>query len=312
MRKTLNAPVGFDGTGLHTGKRARLTLYPAFGGTGIVFRRTDIAASDARIPARYDLVSDTRLCTRLTNEAGVSVSTVEHLMAALAGLGITDALILIDGPEVPIMDGSAAPFVEAILAKGLRETAGLCPAIRILDSVSVSEGDKRAALHPLPEAASGLVLDFRIDFAEAAIGAQTLSLALTPGAFSREIANCRTFGRLADIERLRAMGLGLGGSLDNAVVVDGARVLNPGGLRRADEFVRHKMLDAVGDLALAGAPILGRYEGVRAGHEMTNRLLHALFERPDSWEWADHAPDPLPVAPLPIRSPSVNEARLAV
>jgi UDP-3-O-[3-hydroxymyristoyl] N-acetylglucosamine deacetylase len=279
MQTTLKGETTLVGMGLHSGRPARLGLRPAIGG-GIRFHRVDVTDRDNVIPARFDLVSDTRLCTVLTNAAGVSVSTVEHLMAALAGTGVTHAIIEIDGPEVPIMDGSALRFVQAILRAGLRNLGGAGRAIRILAPVREVQGDASAEIAPAPM----LSIDFEIDFPDAAIGRQARALALVNGAFVHELSDCRTFCRHADIEAMRSAGLALGGSLDNAVVVEGDRVLNPGGFRRADECVRHKMLDAVGDLALAGAPILGAYRGVRAGHGLTNRLLRRLFATEGAWE----------------------------
>lgn len=260
-----------------------MQIGPAPAGHGILFRRTDVALDTGDIPARWDHVVDTRLCTRLGNEHGASVGTVEHLMAALAGCGVTDALISLAGPEVPIMDGSAAPFVAALLRAGIVETGRPCRAIRVREHVTVEQDGKRAELLP----ANHFEMDFAIEFDDPAIGAQRSALTLVDGAFVEELGECRTFGRLCEVEQLRAMGLARGGSLQNAIVVDRGRVLNPEGLRRADEFVRHKMLDAVGDLALAGAPIVGRYVAHRGGHEMTNRLLRALFARPEAWSWID-------------------------
>jgi UDP-3-O-[3-hydroxymyristoyl] N-acetylglucosamine deacetylase len=279
MQTTLKRETTLVGMGLHSGRPARVRLRPATEG-GIRFRRVDVADRDNLIPARWDRVTDTRLCTLLSNEAGVSVGTVEHLMAALAGAGITHAEIEIDGPEVPIMDGSALRFVRAILQAGLAPVPGPLEAIRVLQPVRDVQGDVVAELSP----ADALSIDFEIDFADAAIGRQARRLTMENGAFLHELADCRTFCRREEVEAMRAAGLALGGSLDNAVVVDGARVLNPGGLRRADEFVRHKMLDALGDLALAGAPILGAYRGVRAGHGATNRLLRRLFATPGAYE----------------------------
>ena len=280
MQTTLKRDVSLVGMGLHSGRPARLTLRPATQG-GIRFRRTDVADRDNVIPARYDRVTDTTLCTLLSNAAGVSVSTVEHLMAALAGTGVTHAIVDIDGPEVPIMDGSALRFVQAILKTGLRTLDGAARAIRVLRPIVLEEkGGVLAALTP----ALALSIDFEIDFADAAISRQAKALDILNGVFLRELADCRTFCRRADVEAMQARGLALGGSLDNAIVVDGDKILNPGGLRRADEFVRHKMLDALGDLALAGAPILGAYRGVRAGHGVTNRLLRKMFATEGAWE----------------------------
>ncbi|PKP62566.1 MAG: UDP-3-O-[3-hydroxymyristoyl] N-acetylglucosamine deacetylase, partial [Alphaproteobacteria bacterium HGW-Alphaproteobacteria-8] len=286
MQATLSRSISFSGVGLHGGKPARIAIRPAPAGAGVWFCRVDVTDRDQMIPARFDAVSDTRLCTVLSNAAGVSVSTVEHVMAALAGCGVDNALVDIDGPEMPIMDGSAQVFVDAIQTAGLAFDATPRRALRILTPVIVERGDARAELHP----AAAFAMDFAIAFDDAAIGRQRHAMTLREGAFAAELADCRTFTRLTEIEQLRAHGLALGGSLDNAVVVDGARVLNPGGLRRPDEFVRHKMLDAVGDLALAGGPIIGRYVGVRAGHALTNTLLRALFAREDAWRWEPAAP----------------------
>ena len=280
MQTTLKRAVTLVGMGLHSGRPARLVLRPASEG-GIRFRRVDITDRDNLIPARFDRVTDTTLCTLLSNAAGVSVGTVEHLMAALAGTGVTHAEIEIDGPEVPIMDGSARRFVSAILRTGLAPVAGPLRAIRILKPVRYAQGGVVAELTP----AETLSIDFEIDFADAAIGHQQRRLSMVNGAFVHELADCRTFCRRQDVEAMQANGLALGGSLDNAVVVENERVLNRGGFRRSDECVRHKMLDALGDLALAGAPILGAYRGVRAGHGATNKLLRALFAQPEAFEY---------------------------
>ena len=275
MQTTVRDTIRLRGTGLHTGAPARLAIQPAAAYHGIWFRRTDIDGN-AMIPARHDAVERSPLCTLLVNEAGVSVSTVEHVMAALAGCGVLNAIVEVDGPEVPILDGSAVGFVRAIRAAGVQRLDAPVHVIEVLRRVAVQDGDAHAALSPAPE----LEIDFSIDFADRAIGQQRKVLRLSNGTFVRELCDSRTFCRQADVDAMRANGKALGGTLDNAVVVDGDRVLNPEGFRHADEAVRHKMLDALGDLALAGAPILGRYEGVRAGHAMTNKLLHALFADP--------------------------------
>ncbi|MGV8985285.1 MAG: UDP-3-O-acyl-N-acetylglucosamine deacetylase [Cypionkella sp.] len=279
MQNTVKSAVTFKGLGLHTGKPVRMTVRPASADYGIWFRRTDLATGDTLIPARWDAVVPSKLCTLVANDDGAQVSTIEHIMAALAGLAINNALIEIDGPEVPILDGSAAPFVMAILAKGIRPQNAPARAIRVLKSIEVSDGEAVARLDP----AEMLEIDFLIDFAEAAIGHQSRHLNMSNGAFVRELCDSRTFCRQSDVDAMRARGLALGGTLDNAVVFDGDRVLSPGGLRHADEPVRHKMLDALGDLSLAGAPILARYTGERAGHALTNRLLHKLFSTPDAF-----------------------------
>ncbi len=256
-----------------------MTVHPASAEYGIWFCRTDITDRDRLIAARWDSVIEARLCTQIENADGVSVSTIEHVMAALAGCGIQNALIEIDGPEVPILDGSAAEFVAGFVARGQRRLASPVRAIEILETVEVREGQASARLEP----ADTLYIDFEIEFDDAAIGRQGKMLNMANGTFVRELCDSRTFCRRADVEAMRASGLALGGSYDNAVVVDGDAVLSPGGLRHADEAVRHKMLDALGDLALAGAPILGRYTGQRAGHALTNKLLRALFAQPSAF-----------------------------
>jgi UDP-3-O-[3-hydroxymyristoyl] N-acetylglucosamine deacetylase len=276
LQNTLKSPITFDGVGLHSGRPARITLRPAAAGHGIWFRRSDIHVGDAMIPALYDAADRTPLCTRLINGAGATVSTVEHVLAALAGTGVHNALIEIDGPEVPILDGSAAPFVRGIVARGLRKQAAPVVAYEVLKTVTVENAGARATLMP----ADRLRIEFHIDFDDVAIGRQSKTLDMANGAFARELCDSRTFCRLSDVQTMQRGGLALGGSLDNAVVVDGHDVLTPGGLRHADEAVRHKMLDALGDLALAGGPVLGHYIGERAGHSLTNTLLRTLFATP--------------------------------
>lgn len=285
MQATLKKAVTFQGVGLHSGAPARLEIHPAPADHGVVFRRTDrIPAVD--IPARWDHVTPSKLCTLMDDGKGTTLSTVEHVMAALAGTGIHNALVKVDGPEVPILDGSSAPFVRGILRAGIALQQAPLRAIRVLRPVEVREGEAFARLTP----ADHLEIDFQIDFADAAIGHQEKRLDMANGAFLRELADSRTFCRQADVDAMRKNGLALGGTYLNAVVVDGARVLSPGGLRHADEAVRHKMLDAMGDLALAGAPLLVRYTGHRAGHAMTNKLLRALFADPTAWEWETCSP----------------------
>ena len=287
MQNTLKSSVTFEGVGLHLGQTVRMVVKPASAGYGIWFRRTDISLGQTMIPARWDVVERTPLCTRLVNEAGVEVSTVEHIMAALAGCGVHNALIEIDGPEVPIMDGSSVPFVRGIMARGLLVQDAPILAWKVLKPVTVENGDARATLVP----ADRLKIEFHIDFADAAIGCQSKTLDMRNGAFARELCDSRTFCRQADVDVMRQNGLALGGTLENAVVVDGDEVLSPGGLRHDDEAVRHKMLDALGDLALAGAPILGHYVGNRAGHSLTNTLLRALFDTPGAVELVTCTPE---------------------
>ncbi|PWG17293.1 UDP-3-O-acyl-N-acetylglucosamine deacetylase [Salibaculum griseiflavum] len=292
MQTTLRSDVQFDGTGLHLGEAARLVVQPAPADHGIVFRRVDLPGRPC-IPALWDRVIVAPLNTRIETADGISVSTIEHLMAALAGCGIHNALIDVDGPEVPILDGSSAAFVSGFLQTGLRRLDAPLRVIEVKKPVTVEVGTATARLDP----ADGLSISFEIAFEDAAIGHQRKTLSLANGAFGRELCDCRTFCRASDVAAMREKGLALGGTYDNAVVVDGDTILTPGGLRRADEAVRHKMLDALGDLYTAGAPILGAYSGLRAGHAVTNALLRALFARPDAWAWKTC--DPATAARLP-------------
>jgi UDP-3-O-[3-hydroxymyristoyl] N-acetylglucosamine deacetylase len=277
MQQTLATPIQFKGMGLHSGKPVTLTLMPAPADHGIVFVRTDLA--DGVIAVSPDAWVEASLCTVLANGAGAQVSTIEHLMAALHGCGIHNLRIDIDGPEVPILDGSAAPFVARILQTGIVSCGAPLQVFRVLRRVEVSHGQAKAALMP----SDVLEVAFHIDFAEKAIGTQTHDLRMSNGTFLRELSDCRTFCLRGDVEAMQERGLALGGSLENAVVFHEGRVLSPGGLRRADEPVRHKMLDAMGDLYVAGRPIIGRYEGVRAGHALTGKLLRALFADPANY-----------------------------
>lgn len=277
FQQTLAGPAIFAGVGLHTGKRVRAAILPAPPGTGVLFVRTDL--DGLVIPARADKVVGTRLNTVIGDGSGASISTVEHLMAALAALEVDNALVELDGPEAPIMDGSAQPFVEMIDHVGVRRQEAPRQYIEVLTPVVVRDGDKRASLAPAPR----LEIAFEIDFASPVIGRQRVDLAVDEASFRAELADCRTFGFLHEVEALRASGLALGGSLENAVVVNGESVLNPEGLRRPDEFVRHKALDALGDLYLLGHPLIGRYEGVRAGHALNNAVVRALLGKPRAW-----------------------------
>jgi len=275
---TLAGPAVFAGVGLHTGRRVRAAILPAPADTGILFLRTDVEG-DGRIEALARNVTSTRLSTVVGNASGVTVSTVEHLMAALYALGVDNALVELDGSEAPIMDGSAAPFVSLIDRAGRRRQDAPRQAIEILEPIEITLGGKRAALVP----ADRFELLVEIAFDSPAIGRQRLELEVTEDAFRDALADCRTFGFLHEVEALRSAGLAQGGSLDNAIVVDGDSVINPEGLKRPDEFVRHKAVDAIGDLATLGRPLIGRYEGRCAGHALNNALARALLERPGSW-----------------------------
>lgn len=267
------------GVGLHTGVRVRLGIRAAPAGHGIVFIRTDVKDRDNRVPVSGEAVVATRLGTVIGNAAGVTVATIEHLMAALAALGVDNATVELDGPEVPIMDGSALPFVELLDRAGFRRQEQPQKFIEVLEPVVVHEGDKSAALLPCDR----FEMFFEIEFPTAAIGRQSIDLEVTEDSFREELADCRTFGFVEEVEALRAVGLARGGSLENAVVIDGDAILNAEGLRRPDEFVRHKALDAIGDLYVLGAPLLARFEGRKAGHSLNNAVVRALLARPDAW-----------------------------
>lgn len=282
---TLVAPIMIAGIGVHSGKRSRLVLRPAAPNTGVVFVREDVSSRNSEIAARGDQVSEVTLGTTLTNEQGVSVAVVEHLLAACSGMGLDNVRIDIDGSEVPIMDGSSAVFCNLIGQVGLKEQQALRRRIRILDTITVEDGAKRASL--APSMGKALTLRARIDFESRAIGVQEMALRLRPGMFARDLAFARTFGFARDVDYLKSMGLARGGSLENAVVIDGDDIVNPEGLRVEDEFVRHKILDAVGDLFLAGGPIAGTYTADQPGHALNNALVRKLLEMPEAWCWED-------------------------
>lgn len=280
MQQTVKTPALCRGVGLHSGVPVSVRILPARAGSGLVFVRTDITDRDNRIPALWNRVVDTQLCTVIGNASGARVATIEHLMAALRGCGVDNAVIEIDGPEVPAMDGSAAPFVVALQAAGIKTQSLPRRVFRVLEPVSVTEGSKSVRLLP----GSVPVFTGEIDFDHPSVGRQTRKMTMVNGNFIHDLADSRTFGFLHEVEWMQRNGLALGGSLDNAIVVGPEGVLNPGGLRHEDEFIRHKLLDAVGDLFLAGGVILGTYESVRGGHALNNALLHRLFATQGAWE----------------------------
>ena len=282
LQQTLKTVIGGRGVGLHSGQRVAINLVPAPPETGIIFRRTD---TGGEVSAVWENAVELARCTVLSNGEGTTVGTVEHLMAALAGAAVDNVVVELDGPEVPIMDGSAAPFVFLIECAGLVEQDAPRHAIKVLKPIRVVEEGAMAALYP----ADGLSMSFEIDFDNPVIRRQDMSMTVDGGSFKSELSRARTFGLLDDVDRLRAAGLARGGSLDNVIVVNGDRVLNSGGLRYEDEFVRHKLLDAFGDLYLAGAPLIGHFHGMRSGHAHNRLLLAALFADDEAWAYTSAA-----------------------
>jgi UDP-3-O-[3-hydroxymyristoyl] N-acetylglucosamine deacetylase len=279
LQRTIKSPIHCRGVGLHSGTKIAMVLRPAPSGSGIVFRRTDPQGGGAVIAADWRNAVDSALCTRIHNGEGIAISTIEHLMAAFAGAEIDNVVVELDGPEVPIMDGSAAPFLFLIECAGIAEQDAPRRAIRVLKTVTIADGEKSVSLMP----DHCFSMSFEIDFASRVVSRQDISLVFDSETFKSEISRARTFGFLHEVTRMRAAGLARGGSLDNAVVVSGDTILNEGGLRYSDEFVRHKLLDSLGDLYLTGAPFIGHFRGVRSGHALNRRLLEALFSDNSAW-----------------------------
>src|SRR5579862_5791284 len=278
-RRTIAREVSGEGVALHAGTHVRARLLPADPGRGVAFRRDDLGGME--VPARYDRVTETRLGT-VISENGARIGVIEHLMAAVSGAGIDDLVVALDGPEPPILDGDALSWLAIIETAGIREQPGERRAVRIAKRVEVEDGDASAALSP----ADARTFDFSIAFDSVVIGTQHYSWTFSREAFRRDIAPARTFGFVHELDALLAAGLAKGASLDNTLAIEGDRLSNPELQRFPDEFVRHKILDAIGDLALAGAPVIGRFEGRRSGHALNNRLLHALFSDPANYEVA--------------------------
>ena len=276
-QRTLKHPIRCSGIGLHSGHKVSLWLRPAAEDSGIVFHRVqgDVVT---KIPARSAYVTDTRMCTTLGLD-GAHIGAVDHLLSALAGLGIDNAVIEVDGPEVPIMDGSSAPFVFLIQCAGIREQSAAKKVLRVLNKVTVEDGNRRCSLHP----AKGFKVSYLLDYDHPMLRQRASSVDFSTQAYTREVSRARTFGFLHEIEALQKAGLALGGSLENAIVLDAFRVMNEGGLRYDDECVRHKILDTVGDLSLAGYPVVGAFEGERTGHDMNHRLVSALLADESAW-----------------------------
>ena len=299
-QRTLKNVIRATGVGLHTGKKVFLTLRPAAAGTGIVFRRVDLDPV-VEIPARIENVGDTRLSTSLAR-GPAQISTVEHLLSALAGLGIDNAFVDLSAPEVPIMDGSAGPFVFLIQSAGVEEQDVPKRFIRIKREITVTEGDKWAKFEPFEGFKVSFGIEFKHPFFEQS--GKYASVDFSTTSFVKEVSRARTFGFLSDVELLREKNLVLGGSLDNAVVVDDYRVLNEDGLRYDDEFVKHKILDAIGDLYLLGHSLIGAFSGYKSGHALNNRLLRVLLEDSTAWEiitYRDEAELPISfMQPMPV------------
>ena len=278
---TLRHQTAVSGIGVHSGAPATLTMLPADADTGIVFVRCGVNGQpDREIRANVRAVTATEFATVLGDATGPLCSTAEHVLAALSGLGVDNAVIEIDGPEVPIMDGSAAPFVDAIDQAGLVTLPVPRRYIRVLKPVRVAKGDCYGELRPHPQ---GFRIELEIDFEHKLIGRQGISLDVGPDTFRRELARARTFGFMRDVSKLWSAGYALGASFENTLVINDDRLLNPEGLRFADEFARHKALDAIGDLALAGAPLLGAYRSVKGGHKLNHAVLSALMADPSAW-----------------------------
>lgn len=299
-QRTLKKKVQATGVGLHTGKKVTLTLRPAPENTGIIYRRTDLNPH-VDFPVDAKSVRDTMLCTCLVNENNVRISTVEHINAALAALGIDNLLIEVDAPEIPIMDGSASPFVYLLLDAGIAEQKAFKKFLRIKETVRVEKDDKWAEVRPY----NGFRLDFTIDFKHPAIdaSAQRYQFDFSSEGFMRQISRARTFGFMRDIEALQANGLCLGGSLDCAIVVDDYRVLNEDGLRFEDEFVRHKLLDTIGDLYMCGHNMIGEVVCYKSGHALNNQLLQTLLAKESAWEFVTYEDEQ--VVPLALGTQSL-------
>ena len=274
MQNSLKKSFSLSGKGLHSGKFVNVNIFPASADYGIWFKRVDLKNEDPLIPALFDMVSETKLCTKISNSEGASVQTIEHLMAAFAGTGIHNALVEIDGPELPILDGSAMVYVKEILNIGLVSQKLPIRGYKVLKEVSVIDGKSWASLKPSSE----LSINFEIDYSDTFLGWQSLELNMKNGCFVRELCDSRTFCRSSEIPLMRKKGLALGGSLENAIVIENDHILNEEGLRYNDECVRHKMLDAMGDLSLLGGPLIGSFSASCGGHALTNKLLHKTFE----------------------------------
>ncbi|MCC6780642.1 MAG: UDP-3-O-acyl-N-acetylglucosamine deacetylase [Hyphomicrobiales bacterium] len=287
---TLRDHIALSGVGVHSGLPVTLTLHPADAGTGVRFLRTRIeGCADREVAADIAAVTATEFATVLGDASGPLVSTAEHVLSALAGLGVDNAIVEVDGPEAPIMDGSAAPFVAAIDQVGIQTLEGARRYLKVLKPICVAIGDSVGELRPNPR---GFRVEAEVDFSNAVIGRQSLALDVRPDIFRREIARARTFGFMRDVAKLWNLGYALGASLENTLVISDNRILNPEGTRFPDEFVRHKVLDAIGDFALAGGPLRATYRTLRGGHKLNHAVLCALMADPGAWTWAEDTQAP--------------------
>jgi UDP-3-O-[3-hydroxymyristoyl] N-acetylglucosamine deacetylase len=291
-QRTIKHAVQETGIGLHKGNKVTMTLRPAPANTGIIFRRIDLTPH-VDIPARADAVKDTVLCTCVSNAEGVAIHTVEHLVSALAGLGIDNIIVEVNSHELPIMDGSASPFIFLLQSAGIEELNAPKQFLRLLKPVRVEEDDKWAELRPY----NGFKVDFRIDFDHPVISQtrQHMELDFSSDSYIDHVSRARTFGFMRDLETMNAMDLALGGSMNNAVALDEYRVLNPEGLRYSDEFLKHKILDAVGDLYLGGYSIIGELKAYKTGHGLNNKLLNAVINDQSAWEFVTYEASDAPI-----------------
>jgi len=303
-QRTLKDSIHCSGIGLHSGVEVNMTLHPAEADTGIRFRRNG-TVQRTEVAAIWQNAIETPLSTTLMGEADIKIGTIEHLLSALSGCAIDNVVIELNGPEVPVMDGSSAPFVFLIECAGSVTQDAPRRALEIRRDITVSDSQRAVTAMP----GRGLSIDFEIDFDNAAVARQRWSFQVTQASYKREVSRARTFGFLEEVDRLREMGLALGGSLDNAIVIDGDRVLNDGGLRYDNEFVRHKVLDLIGDLALIGGPVIGKFCCKRTGHSMNLRLLQTLFADDAAWRWRELTEADLEAGPETGMGASIPPAR---
>lgn len=304
-QRTIASPIECSGIGLHSGQKVHMKILPAASNTGIIFKRTDLR-DGLEIKAVSENVVDTRLNTTLGKNRA-RVKTAEHLLAALSGLGIDNVVMELDAPEVPIMDGSAASYIYLLTSAGIRRQSDLQRFIKVREPIEIKDGDRFAAIYPsdIPE------ITYEIDFDHPLLKKQRYHYRASEDAFVREIGRARTFGFLKEVEYLQARGFAKGGSLDNAIVIGDYRILNVEGLRYTDEFVRHKILDSIGDLSLAGSPVIGHFHAVKSGHALNAKLVQRLLDNPEKWDYVTHMEDLHPEMTMEKAAPDISSPRLA-